>query len=373
MVEVYERARSEAGYVATRFIQMVAERGGIQAAKQLLNSAEVSDGFVALWERGRLDLAVESVILRPEFHELFTDDERAIARRRLDSYGYRLGPAIPEPSPSAPAAPTASDSERLTTEGFSRHHLRGVVDALLDFARSHAERQPVGPPSLTPDPAANEFVLSDPFAFLVAVIFDQQINFERAWQAPYELRWRMGHLDPDRIVGDPQAVQRAVAQPPALHRYVVNVPSWVVQAAQRVLDEYEGNAGVIWGDEPTAAELQRRLIAFAGIGQKKAAMAVEILERDLGVRIQGMEGSDIAYDIHVRRVFLRTGLAERDDPVHMVQVARSLYPERPGALDDPAWRVGRLWCHAGVPDCPRCPLRSVCPKLVDKAASVASI
>jgi hypothetical protein len=42
-------------------------------------------------------------------------------------------------------------------------------------------------------------------------------------------------------------------------------------------------------------------------------MAVEILERQRGVAIHQMSGSDIAFDVHVRRVFLRTGLAERDD------------------------------------------------------------
>jgi len=39
---------------------------------------------------------------------------------------------------------------------------------------------------------------------------------------------------------------------------------------------------------------------------KKAAMAVEMLERDLGVPVRDMGGSDIAYDVHARRVFLRT-------------------------------------------------------------------
>lgn len=68
-------------------------------------------------------------------------------------------------------------------------------------------------------------------------------------------------------------------------------------------------------------------------------MAVEILERDLKVPIRAMQHSD-AFDIHVRRVFLRTGLAELDDIDHMVEVARLLHPERLGALDDPSWRIG---------------------------------
>jgi len=99
-------------------------------------------------------------------------------------------------------------------------------------------------------------------------------------------------------------------------------------------------------------------------------MAVEILERDLGVSLTDLSGSDIAYDVHVRRVFLRTGLAERDDVGHMVALARALHPQRPGALDNPAWDIGRRWCRAGVPDCPTCPLVTACPRFVEKGDHV---
>lgn len=88
MVEVYEGAKRETGYNATRFLQTISEQGGVATAPQLLHSAHVSDGFTALWERRRLDLAVEAVVLRPEFEKLFSDDEREIARERLTSYGY---------------------------------------------------------------------------------------------------------------------------------------------------------------------------------------------------------------------------------------------------------------------------------------------
>jgi hypothetical protein len=88
MIEVYESAKRETGYNATRFLQMISEQGGVATARQLLHSPQVSDGFTALWERRRLDLAVEAVILRPEFDPLFSDEEREIARERLDSYGY---------------------------------------------------------------------------------------------------------------------------------------------------------------------------------------------------------------------------------------------------------------------------------------------
>jgi endonuclease III len=99
-------------------------------------------------------------------------------------------------------------------------------------------------------------------------------------------------------------------------------------------------------------------------------MAVELLARYRGVSLQDLSGSDIAYDVHVRRVFLRTGLAERDDVNHMVTVARSLYPERPGALDIPTWDIGRRWCHPANPDCPTCSLNTVCPRLIDRASHI---
>lgn len=142
--------------------------------------------------------------------------------------------------------------------------------------------------------------------------------------------------------------------------------------ARQVVTHYGGDAAAIWSDQPSADLLQRRLDAFTGVGQKKAAMAVEILERDLGVPIRNLERSDIAYDVHLRRVFLRTRLADRDDPDHMIASARRLHPRRPGELDLPAWLIGRGWCHPGVPACSDCPLTQVCPKDIERAAMVTS-
>ena len=37
----------------------------------------------------RLDLTVEAQVLRPEFADLFSEDERDLCRRRLTDYGYQ--------------------------------------------------------------------------------------------------------------------------------------------------------------------------------------------------------------------------------------------------------------------------------------------
>jgi hypothetical protein len=91
MVEVYQRAKREAGYHATYFIQMVSESGGLATARYLLHASGVSEGFTALWERRRLDLTVEAVVLQERFAPLFSDEERRIARARLREYGYHTG------------------------------------------------------------------------------------------------------------------------------------------------------------------------------------------------------------------------------------------------------------------------------------------
>jgi endonuclease III len=107
--------------------------------------------------------------------------------------------------------------------------------------------------------------------------------------------------------------------------------------------------------------------------QKKGGDGRRILSFNLGLPIGELSGSDIAFDVHVRRVFLRSGLAEHDDAAHMIAVARELNPGRPGALDLPAWVIGRQWCRPGVPLCADCPILSVCPRLVDRAADVSGV
>ena len=257
-----------------------------------------------------------------------------------------------------------------STPGSDHQRRIAVANALLKYSETELVITPPTGPQFTPDPEANAFLLANHFAFLVAVICDQGIKAERAWEIPHRLYSALGHLDPVRLVANPSAVEAVIKGPPALPRYVENVPRCIVAAADRVLRHYGGNAGAIWGDTPTAAELRQRLQGFLGIGQKKSAMAVEILARDLQIPIRALEGSDIAFDVHVRRVFLRTGLADWDDPVHMVEVARAVHPERPGVIDYPAWAVGRQWCRPEAPNCGGCPLETVCAKLVDKAATV---
>jgi hypothetical protein len=89
MMDIYRRAKTEAHYNAARYFQMLTEHRGLETARILLHADAVSDGYTALWERGRLDLTVEALIHDlPDYHALFTPEEREIARRRLKEYKY---------------------------------------------------------------------------------------------------------------------------------------------------------------------------------------------------------------------------------------------------------------------------------------------
>lgn len=89
MLGIYDRAKKEAdGYQATYFKRMVVEKGGVQAAKELVAS-ESASGFTELYMRGCLHLSVEVLVAyHDEFHELFSPDEIAVAKGKLDQLSY---------------------------------------------------------------------------------------------------------------------------------------------------------------------------------------------------------------------------------------------------------------------------------------------
>lgn len=92
MTDVYRRAKQEAGYNATRFIQMVSEQGGLAAAKSLMAAPNPSDGFAVLMAGGFSHLTVEALVVSDQFRSLFTDAEIRTAERRLgiDGGGRRM-------------------------------------------------------------------------------------------------------------------------------------------------------------------------------------------------------------------------------------------------------------------------------------------
>lgn len=88
MMDIYSRAKSECNYTASYFLRMLLEHRGVETARILLAEESPQEGFTKLWERGRLDLTVECLVLNERFRGLFSDHEREKARHRLREYDF---------------------------------------------------------------------------------------------------------------------------------------------------------------------------------------------------------------------------------------------------------------------------------------------
>jgi uncharacterized HhH-GPD family protein len=240
-----------------------------------------------------------------------------------------------------------------------------VAEVLLRYGREleAAGAAQVGD-SFSGSPAADALIGEQPNAFLIGVLFTQGIPAERAWIAPYVLLQRLGSLEPAFLAAHPGAVRAAVQQPPVLHRFKETLPRWIVSAAERLNVQYGGDASRIWARGSHVVEVTDRLSAFDGIGRKKAVMAVEILIRHFDADLRGRECGQVAYDIQVRRVFLRSGLADTDTAEDIEAAAARWCPESPATLDLPAWLIGRNTCRPKAPRCDDCVLGEVCARRI---------
>lgn len=235
---------------------------------------------------------------------------------------------------------------------------RQITSQMLQY---YHERRDAGDPDLDFLP----FIKSDPNAYLLGVVYNQGMSADITWQIPERLNDRLGHFDINKIANsDIETLEGAFEQKPTLHRYWRTMASHTKNVAQLLVDKYEGSADNVWNDNPTVEILYDRLSEFKGIGPKKANMALRALALFFKVPIRNLEDIDIPVDVHVRRIFQRTGFSGSDSMEDIVEAARRVHPEFPAELDLPSWLIGRRWCHAQNPDCDNCVLVDNCRKII---------
>lgn len=89
MLAGYKKAGEETGYWGNYFLRSIRQHGGLATARRMLRKrmrsvSEQTKGFHALIDAGRVDLTLESLVLQPQFKSLFTKEEIAEAKRRLE-------------------------------------------------------------------------------------------------------------------------------------------------------------------------------------------------------------------------------------------------------------------------------------------------
>lgn len=214
------------------------------------------------------------------------------------------------------------------------------------------------------DSETMSLIKRDPFAFLVAAAFDRGMPWQKAWQIPAEIH-REGYLDPKRLAHmSKDELVGLLNRLPIRPRYGVEQGAKTLSdCARLVCNQFDGDASAIWKNS-SPAEVEKTLQRIHGIGAGIASMTTRILHESSGY-FKGKEWQiDVKPDIHLLRVFRRTGLIDDESADQARSVARRLNPEFPGALDWPAWRIGQDWCHLKEPECADCPLTKVCEKRI---------
>jgi uncharacterized HhH-GPD family protein len=143
--------------------------------------------------------------------------------------------------------------------------------------------------SLPIEAEANELLSRDGFALLLAMMLDQQVPFEKAFNSPYQLVLRLGHEPTaEEIAGfDPGALAAVFAERPALHRFPRAMAARAQELARIVVDRYDGDASALWTGAADGAELKRRLSELPGYGNYKAQITIALLGKQLGVQPDG--------------------------------------------------------------------------------------
>lgn len=221
------------------------------------------------------------------------------------------------------------------------------------------------------DAKAKKFLIENANAFLIGLISDQSVKAEWAWSLPYNLQQRIGTFDCESIVADfeEKDIQNAIREKPSLHRYPANIGKYIYNAFLMLNSKYECDAKNIWINE-SAQSIVDRLEEFKGISHKKASLGCLILTRDFGLNVLDKENIDIIYDVHIRRIFMRTGFSREDSLSAIVEGAKKIYPKFPGYLTSSFWAIGRNYCRPQNPNCNDCPIKDYCEKNYEASENI---
>jgi len=178
----------------------------------------------------------------------------------------------------------------------------------------------------------------NPFQLLIATILAAQCTDERVNQVTKHL-FKKYRTPQDFANADPAALEEAI-RPTGFYR---NKTKSIIGCCKELVEKQGGQI-------PRTME---ELIQLPGVWRKTANI---VLGNAFGVA----EG--IAVDTHVTRVANRLGLAQSDKQDEIEQQLREVIPRDKWTLITHLLIFhGRTICKAQRPNCPRCPVRHLCP------------
>jgi len=192
-------------------------------------------------------------------------------------------------------------------------------------------------------------IYGDPFKVLVRTIISQstaEVNTERAFK---RLLSKISPLTPDNIVkADIKEIEEAL-RVAGLYR---NKSFILKKVSSIILEEFNGSLNFIYS--LPLNEARERLLSLPGVGPKTADI---VLLFCAGKPV-------LPLDTHVQRVSKRLGLVPVDEGRYDAIRLRleSLYrPADYFSVHLLFIALGRSFCRAVKPLCPRCPIKNLCP------------
>ncbi|MBI3781545.1 MAG: endonuclease III [candidate division NC10 bacterium] len=178
----------------------------------------------------------------------------------------------------------------------------------------------------------------NPFQLLIATILAAQCTDERVNRVTKGLFKR--YSTPKAFAeADPAELEESIRST----GFYRNKAKSIIGCCQRLVEQYGGQVPQAMDD----------LISLPGVWRKTANIV-------LGNAFEITEG--IAVDTHVTRVANRLGLANSDKQDEIEQQLFQVVPKEKWTLVTHLLIFhGRTICKAQRPDCPRCPVRHLCP------------
>lgn len=210
----------------------------------------------------------------------------------------------------------------------------------------------------------SEKYLKNPIAFIIACQFNMGKPLWKAWRTPYLLSEKLGRLTLNKLLNvNLKNLEKAIAESKLACRNLSakKAARNLKKMCQIIESKYNSSLKNIWEKAKDIPDLQERLKNLPGFGLGLTDMTTKIMLK-LGminhIKKDKKSKSNLfpKADIHVKRVFYRTGLIDEENEASVRVAAEELFPEFPMALDSATFYIGRQFCHATKPNCQECPL-----------------
>ncbi|MSZ61035.1 MAG: Fe-S cluster assembly protein HesB, partial [Actinobacteria bacterium] len=131
---------------------------------------------------------------------------------------------------------------------------------------------------ITGNPDSDAFLNANGTALLIGMLLDQQVPMEWAFNGPWTLKQRLGHLDAKKIAAmDPTEFLALCLVKPAIHRFPKAMAQRIQGMCAVLAEKYKGKGENMWADVDDAHVLFERLRELPGFGAEKAQIFVALL------------------------------------------------------------------------------------------------